>query len=452
MLSLENNKNKHFELTPSQILVISFLLVILIGAILLKQSFALNSTQKISFIDSLFTATSAVCVTGLTVVDINRVFSIYGQIIILFLIQFGGLGIMTIVTFAMSAISERVPLKIKLFAKEDRPTTTIELIDLIKNVFFITIIIELIGAIFLFLNFWFKYKFPFLKALYYSIFHSVSAFCNAGFALFEDNFIKFNHNLFFMFIISLLIILGGIGFTTIIDIIYFLRKKTRYQLSLNTKIVLSTTLILILAGSLIILILEFNNACTLQKMNFIEKVVNAFFQSVTTRTAGFNTIDNAKLLPSTILICLILMFIGASPGGTGGGIKTTTATILFKSIMRSVHDDTQIVIFNKAVPKESISRAIAVFTISTLLVISGVFLLLISENFTFIEILFETVSAFGTVGLSLGITSQLSAFGKFVITLIMFLGRVGSLTVVIALASAKPKLNIKYPEETVLIG
>lgn len=441
------------ELTPTQILVISFLSVIFTGAFLLTCGFSAQPGVKITFVDALFTSTSAVCVTGLACVDTPTSYSFIGQVIIMLLIQFGGLGIMTIVTFAMSAMSARVSLKFRLFAREDRPSnTSIDLVELIKYVFMITMAIEAAGAILLFLVFKYQKGYLTAKALYYGIFHSVSAFCNAGFALFSDNLMSFDGNITVNLVITSLIIIGGLGFNTIVDIIYYMRSKARYQLSLNTRIVLVTTLILLITGTLLIFAIEYNNKGTIGNMNFGTKLLASYFQSVTTRTAGFNTVDNGKLLLPTILICMIFMFVGASPGGTGGGIKTTTTAILFKSIMRSIHDESQIVMFNKAVPKESISRAMAIFTISMILVLGGVFVLLFSENFLFVEILFEVISAFGTVGLSMGITGKLSVFGKLVISLIMFLGRVGSLTVVVALAKSKPKMDIRYPEETVLIG
>lgn len=447
------SKRKSFELTPSQILVISFLAVIFAGAFLLTRPFAAQPGVSVGFVDAVFTATSAVCVTGLTSIDTPTSYSLPGQLIILLLIQFGGLGIMTIVTFAMSAVSGRVSLKLRLFAREDRPShNAIDLVELIKYVFIITMAIEGAGALMLFAVFRFQKGYAFAKALYFGVFHSVSAFCNAGFALFSDSLMSFDDNLWVHIIICSLIIVGGIGFNTIVDLLYYVKTKSRYQLSLNTRIVLFTSAVLIFSGAIMVFLLEYNNPETIGNFPLLKKVYASFFQSVTLRTAGFNTIDTARLLPPTLLICMIFMFLGASPGGTGGGIKTTTTAVLYKSIMRSIHDETQIVLFNKAVPKESISKAIAVFTISMILILSGVLVLLFSEKFLFVEILFETISAFGTVGLSMGITAKLSAFGKLAISIIMFLGRVGSLTVVLAIARTKPRLDVRYPEETVLIG
>ncbi len=441
------------ELTPSRILVVSFLSVITLGVIFLLCPFSARPGVHIGFIDALFTSVSAVCVTGLTSVDTVSSFSTAGQIVILLLIQFGGLGIMTIVTFAMATIGGRVSLKFRVFAREDRPSnTSIDLVELIKYVFIITMAIEAVGALVLFAVFKYQKGYGALKAFYYSVFHSISAFCNAGFALFPDSLMSFDGNLAVNIIIAVLIIIGGIGFSVIVDLIYFTRTKTRYHLSLNTRIVLFTTLILLTVSTVLIFVIEYNNDDTIGKFPLYKKVLASFFQSVTLRTAGFNTIDNSKLMPPAILLCLLLMFIGASPGGTGGGIKTTTAAVLYKSIMRSIQDDSQIVVFRQAVPKESISKAIAVFTISMILVFAGIFVLLFTEKFSFVEIVFEVISAFGTVGLSMGITSKLSGAGKLVIAAIMFLGRVGSLTVVVALAKAKPKLDVRYPEETVLIG
>ncbi len=443
-----------FELNPTQLLVISFLTVIFIGAICLTLPFSARPGVSVNFVDALFTSTSAVCVTGLTCIDTVTSYSVPGQIIIALLIQFGGLGIMTIVTFGMATISSRVSLKFRMFAREDRPSnTSIDLVELIKYVFKITFIIESIGAVLLFTVFKFSLGLGTLKSLYYGIFHAVSAFCNAGFALFTDNLMSFDKNILLNLTITSLIIIGGIGFNTIVDIIYYFKTPGRhYQLSLNSKIVLYTTLILLVLGTILIFFIEYNNDNTIGKMSFGNKLMAAYFQSVSTRTAGFNTIDNGKMLLPTVLVCIILMFLGASPGGTGGGIKTTTTAVLFKSVFRAIHDDSQIVIFKKAVPKESISKSMAVFAASIFLVLAGVFFLLFTEKALFIEILYEVVSAFGTVGLTLGLTTKLTAAGKIIISAIMFLGRVGSLTVVLALAKQKPKQDIKYPEEVVLIG
>ena len=454
---MTNNQNGikplPFEFTPSQILVISFAAIILIGAILLTMPFSARPGVSVSFVDALFTSTSAVCVTGLTCIDTVTSYSVAGQVIIMLLIQFGGLGIMTLVTFGMAAVGQHVSLKFSIFAREDRPShSSIGLLELIKYVLWITIIIESIGALAMFFVFRALPNFSTAKAIYYSIFHAVSSFCNAGFALFTDNLMSFDGSAAINLTITSLIIIGGIGFNTIVDLIYYFRSPVRYQLSLNTRIVLQVTAILLIAGTLLILLIEYNNEKTIANMSFPQKVMASYFQSVSTRTAGFNTIDNSRMMMPTILLCIILMFIGASPGGTGGGIKTTTAALLYKLISRVIYNDDQVVIYQKGVPKESVSKAMAVFTMSMVLVIIGTFALLFTEKGLFVEILFEVVSAFGTVGLSLGLTGKLTTFGKLTISAIMFLGRVGSLTVVVSLAQSKPKINIRYPEEVVLIG
>lgn len=442
-----------FDFTPAQILVISFALVIFTGAVLLTMPFSARPGVTISFVDALFTSTSAVCVTGLTCIDTVTNYSVPGQVIIMLLIQFGGLGIMTLVTFGMASIGQHVSLKFSLFAREDRPShTSIGLLELIKYVFWITMTIEFLGALCMFIVFRSLPNFSTAKALYYSVFHAVSAFCNAGFALFTDNLMGFDGSVMINLTVTTLIIIGGIGFNTIVDIIYYFRSPIRYQLSLNTKIVLYMTAILLIFGTLMIFLIEYNNEKTISNMSFPQKVMASYFQSVSTRTAGFNTIDNGKMMLPTVLLCIILMFVGASPGGTGGGIKTTTAALLYKLVQRVIYDDDQVVIYNKGVPKESVSKAMAVFTISSVLVIVGTFALLFTENGMFIEVLYEVVSAFATVGLSMGLTGKLTTFGKLTISAIMFLGRVGSLTVVMSLAQSKPKHKIRYPEETVLIG
>lgn len=423
----------------------SFIFAILIGSLLLILPFAAN--HKISFIDALFTATSAVCVTGLTVLDTGKDFSLFGQSIILFLIQIGGLGIMTFSVFFLLFLKEKVPLKTKIAVKSTLSGNYFDVSYLIKNIFLVTMVVEFSGALLLFIYF-LLHQYPISKALFFSFFHSVSAFCNAGFALFSDSLVKFQTNWFVNIVVMVLIILGGIGFTVYLDI-----KERKF--SLHTKIVLTVSIFLIFIGTFFIFMVENNNG--LKGLTFGSKFLVSLFQSVTTRTAGFNTIDLNRFKDVTLIIMMLLMFIGASPGSCGGGVKTTTFTIFLMTLFSTSQGKDYINIFNRTISKDAIFKSFAVMLVAITFLLLGILGLSFFDptpmnRNDFLSSTFEAFSALGTVGLSLGYTKKLSVYAKIVVILLMFLGRVGPLTLVMGLRYKYKKANYKFAEENIMIG
>ncbi len=438
---------------PAQLLVITFLMTILIGTFLLTLPLSSKSGQGLDFVDALFTATSATCVTGLIVKDTGTFFSLFGQIVILALIQIGALGIMTFsVTLFMAAgkkLSNKQALAMQDVLDQDSMTGIAELVGFIAKM---TIFLELLGAIFLYVGFE-----PYISApgqrLYIALFHSISAFCNAGFSVFSDSLVGFAKDPIINLTISFLIICGGIGFIVVKDITdkYVKRKRPMsLGLKLHTKLVVAMTAILLLAGTVLFFIAENHHA--LNGMPFKDKLLVSFFQSVTARTAGFNSVDIGALTNASLFIMIILMFIGASAGSTGGGIKTTTFWILIKAFLGNLRNKEHINSFNRKIPSSIVGKAVAVFILSLGLVTVFMFLLSMTEHQPFRELLFEVVSAFGTVGLSCGKTAKLSMAGKFLITILMFLGRIGPLTIVLAFAGYHKKVNYRYAEERVMVG
>jgi trk system potassium uptake protein len=443
---------------PSRISILGYALFILIGAFLLM--LPVSATNKgVGFINALFTATSAASVTGLSVVDTGRDFSLFGQLIILALIQVGGLGIMTLSTMLMMIAGIRPGMTSRVVVQDTfNLNGMIDFKTILKDVIFFTFIIEGVGAALLIFYFLPNRTLP--EAIYLSIFHAVSAFCNAGFALFSDNFIQFQQSWGFNLIIGFLIILGGIGFIVLSEVkrkAPFSRRELSH-LSLHSKIVLSVTSILIISGTILITAMEWNN--TLYNLPIPEKFLAGFFQAVTTRTAGFNTLPIGNMVNEALFFMIILMFIGASPGSCGGGIKTSTAACLFSLGYSRFKGYERPRIFNRTISQESVGRAGSVTMVSALVVIVGTMMLLITESGRgsailnrgkFIEMFFEVVSAFGTVGLSAGITGTLTAAGKLIITFVMFIGRLGPLVVAMAVSrTSAPRYS--YAEENIMIG
>lgn len=440
------------QLNPAQILVLGFALIIIFGAIILSTPFVTNTGESIGIINALFTATSAVCVTGLVVVDTGTFWNLGGQIVILVLIQIGGLGIMTMTTSVALIMGRKITLRSRLIMQEALNKFTIQ--GVVKLTIFIiitTFIIEGIGAFLLSLKF--IPLFGTAKGIFYGIFHSVSAFCNAGFDIIGTgkSFTQFTENASVNFIIMLLIVTGGLGFSVIIDIA---KVRNYKKLTLHSKIVISMTVILLLAGFLIFFILEFSNPETLGPLSFKGKLTGAMFQSVTTRTAGFNTIPLDKMREGSKLLTILLMFIGGSPGSTAGGMKTTTVALVVLVIISVIRNRDDVEFSKRRISRVTISRALTVLGIGASIGFTVPFLLTITEKgVDFMVLLFESISALGTVGLSLGYTSSLSPLGKIIILSTMFAGRVGGLTIVMALAKRKQnKALIRYPESKVSVG
>ncbi len=442
------------DINPAQMLVLGFLSVILIGTILLMFPFASREGQVTSFIDALFTATSAVCVTGLVVVDTGTYWSEAGQLIILLLIQIGGLGFMTMTTAFAFVAGKRITLKSRIVMQEALNQFSISgVVRLTRNMIIATFVIELIGAVFLSIRYIPIYGFA--KGIFFSVFHAVSAFCNAGFDLigYGRGYTIFVADPIINITTMLLILMGGIGFFVLMDIVHFRQFK---RISFHSKIVLSVTGVLLFLGFLVVFVLEFSNPETLGHLTVPQKIMASMFQSITTRTAGFNTLDTSALQTPTLLIFVILMFIGGSPGSTAGGVKTTTFGIVIFNVIAVIKGTKETEIFNRRISREISNKALALVTLGMCVVLLITFLMLITDGeLGFIEILFETVSALGTVGLSKGITSDLSNVGRVIITMAMFFGRLGPLTIVIALTRRKKRngnCGIRLPEGKVLIG
>lgn len=434
------------RLNTAQIVAISFLATILVGTLILTFPTATTDGRGASFIDALFTSTSATCVTGLIVQDTPTYFSTFGQIVILVLIQLGGLGIMTYSAFVALLIGRFSLGQRKMMQEmleEER-----NVLGMIVYIFTMTLIIEAVGVVLLFARWVFHFKDP-GTALYFSLFHSVSAFCNAGFSLFSDSLMHFVSDPAINVIIMLLIFVGGIGFIVVYDINGILWKR-RKTLSPHSKLVLVTSGLLLIAGFFIIFFFEFDKV--LVGKTLPTKICASLFQSVTPRTAGFNTLDIASLSQITLTVLIMLMFIGASPGSTGGGIKTSTFAILLLSLRGTLKAEADVVAFKRTIPDSIIMKAISLL-VSVLILVATIFILLmIFEDKPYLELLFETVSAFGTVGLSTGITPELSVGGKLLITLLMYLGRIGPLTMGLALSKGLRRSKITYPDARIMIG
>ncbi|MDF2962223.1 MAG: V-type sodium synthase subunit [Paenibacillus sp.] len=447
-------KMKKIELTPPQILVLGFAAIILVGATLLSLPIASATGAPLSFLNALFTATSATCVTGLVVVDTGTSFSMFGQIVIITLIQIGGLGFMTMATLFAFALKKRISLKERLILQEAMNQGSMEgIVRLIRKVIRYSLTIELIAAVIFSIRWSFDLG-P-AKGIYYGIWHAISFFNNAGFDLFGPVTGSFSSLTAYasdpiINIVSMgLIIMGGIGFIVISDLLEY---KVNKRLSLHSKVVLSATGFLIVFGAVVFFIFEFTNPKTLGSLSWPGKVLAAFFQSVTPRTAGANTIDIAGMRQASQFFTIILMFIGASPGSTGGGIKTTTFTTLVGAMIAMIRGKEDIVLFHYRLGKDRILKAITLTMIALFLVIFVAMVLSTTEDYPFLMILFEVTSAFGTVGLSMGLTSYLTDIGKIMIVLMMFAGRLGPLTLAYALGPKAEKELYRYPEGKITIG
>ncbi|RTE08806.1 TrkH family potassium uptake protein [Paenibacillus whitsoniae] len=448
------NKFSIWQLTPPQILVIGFGLIILIGSCLLSLPLASAAGESIGFLDAFFTSVSATCVTGLVVVDTGSAFTVFGQVVIAVLIQIGGLGFMTMATIFAFAIRKKITLRERLLLQEAFNQGSMEgIVRLIRKVILYSLTIEAIGALFFTVRWSFDLGFP--KALYFGIWHAVSMFNNAGFDLFgtvDAPFVSFTgyvNDVVVNVVAVALITLGGIGFIVISDLIDYRDKR---KLSLHTKVVLSMSAVLLVVGTLVIFIFEFTNTHTLGSMNFGGKVLSAFFQSAATRTAGPNTVDIGSLRQATQFVMIVLMFIGASPGSTAGGIKTTTFAILLSAVVTMIRGKEDIVIFRYRLAQDRILKAITLSMLALFLVIAVTMILTATEDAQFLKILFEVTSAFGTVGLSTGITPDLSIVGKVMICLTMFAGRLGMITLAYALQPKRDKELFRYPEGKITIG
>jgi trk system potassium uptake protein len=459
---------KRVVVNPAQLFIFSFLLIIIIGGFLLMLPKATHT--NISLVDAMFTSTSAVCVTGLIVVDTGSFFTVFGQTIILVLIQIGGIGIMTFASYFSYFFRGVSSYKNQLVIREMTNTEKIgEVFNVLKRILLITFFIEGIGALLIFQSTINSIIQPFDERFFFSVFHSVSGFCNAGFSTLENSMYessyRFNYPLHL--ILATLIILGGLGFPVVVNLIRFakvkflilvsglFRKKHLYQmpwlLNINTRIVLITSLVLTILGTVLFYLFEYNN--TLAGHSFFGKIITSFFGSVTTRTAGFNTVDTSALHIPTLLIVMFLMWVGASPGSTGGGIKTSSFTIAVLNIISIAKGKTRLEIFNREVSVISVYRAFTVIVLSIFVIgISSFTILLLNPELGLLNIVFETISAYSTVGLSRGITADLGSYGKMVLILTMFIGRISMLTLLIAVFKKVSSEKYQFPSESILIN
>ncbi len=445
---------------PQRMILLSFSIVIFIGTWLLMHPSATSSEGSLDFIDAFFTATSATCVTGLVIAETSQTFTLFGQAIILCLIQLGGLGIMTFSTFFMFLLVGKLSISGRDILVDTFSQNPVhELVRLLRTVFVFTVILELSGWLLLSLRFF--QDFSLQQSLYYGAFHSISAFCNAGFFLLEDSYMGYATDGYFNTVNILLIISGGLGFIVIFDLQTQVSRHGKHffsRLSLHSKITLFATGTLVIFGTLIFYLLESGNS--LDKFTPLEKVVVSLFQSVTARTAGFNSIEISALSQPTLFIMIILMFVGASPGSCGGGIKTTTFVLFLQNLLKQFSNNKDINVFSRRIPMVTLSRATSIVFFAIFTIGLFVFLLLVTEIYfvghghqelTLMDILFEVVSAFGTVGLSTGITASLSPFGKILLTILMYTGRLGPITLVFALKSRSVS-KIRYMKEDILVG
>jgi trk system potassium uptake protein TrkH len=462
------------RLRPTTLVVLSFAAVIAVGTLLLSLPIAARSGTRLPLIDAVFTATSATCVTGLVVVDTGTTFSLFGQLVILSCIQVGGLGLMTLTTLFGVMLGQRLGILDRAALQETfHHTPTAPVASLVRHIVVGTLVIEAGGAAVL-AAYWIgtaQFASP-ATAVYQAIFHAVSAFCNAGFALFSANLIDFNRDPLVLLVIAALIVIGGLGFLVGLDLRQFF-KATRVarreaargegtrppRLAVHTKLVLIVTAGLLAIGTLSYYLLEREGA--LAEMPAGLAWMNAFFMAVTPRTAGFNTVDYARVGGAALLCTMVLMMIGASPGSTGGGIKTSTFGVLLAYALWRLRGFGRLHLFGRTIPQDSIDRAGAVVIAAISLVVLAASVLMVTESRglgldqeqrLFLPVLFETISAFGTVGLSMGQTPLLTTAGKLVIAAVMFLGRVGPLTLALAIAARRGRAQFRYAEENLMIG
>lgn len=427
----------------------SFLIVILIGATLLSLPIASVDGNSVGFVNAFFTASSATAVTGLVVANTATQWTMFGKVVIITLIQIGGLGTITLFSIATVLLGRKISLQQRLLVKEQLNITSMS--GIVKWVIYvtkITFLIEFTGA--LLLSFSLIPKYGFKTGVWYSIFHAISAFCNAGFDLFGDSIVSYSGDIYINMIICGLVIMGGLGFLVYMDIY---NAGSFRKLKVHSKVVITVSALLLFAGTIATLLIEYNNSLSIGEFGFGHKVLASFFQSTVTRTAGFNSIDIGQVHDATAIIYIFLMFIGGSPASTAGGLKTTTFAVMVFSTIGMVRGEHDIVIFNRKIDKEVILRALAITIVCISLVITVTMAVAIIEHdrFEFLDILFESVSAFGTVGMTRGITPHLSDISKVILAFTMFIGRVGPTTLAVGLMKTKPS-SIKYASGKILVG
>ena len=432
------------------ILIWGFAGIVVIGTLLLMLPFASESGKATHPVDALFTATSASCVTGLSVVDTADHWSYFGEGVIMVLAQFGGWGFMTLATLFLLALGRRIGLRERILIRESMGVERLGgVVRIVRQIAVFTIIMEVIGAALVYISISTRYTTG--VAIWKSVFQSISAFNNCGFDLFGGLRSKADYQGDPLLILTTagLIIAGGISYLVIADIA---KARNFTRLSLDSKLVITTTLCLLGVGTIVILLTEMNNPATLGPLPLSQKILNAFFHAVTPRTAGFSTLNIGSFAIYSLFFIMALMFVGGASGSTAGGIKVNTFGLLIATILSTIRGKEKAGAFGREFTTQQIYRALTLMILSITLIAVIVFILSITEKFTFLQLLFETVSAFGTVGLSTGITPGLSIAGKLIITLMMFIGRVGPLALVLSLAQRQQVTEFNYPQETIRIG
>ena len=443
--------------TPSQVLAGGFFALIVVGTIFLALPFSASNGVSIGLLDAFFTSVSSVCVTGLIVKDTPVDFSIFGQIIIMLLVQIGGLGYMTSASVLYLIVGKRIGLAERLIMRESLNVLSMEgLVRFTKGVLYFTLVIEGLAALLLTIRFANDYSY--VKALYLGIFHSVTSFNNAGFSLFSDNLMGYRGDIVINTVIMVNIILGGIGFIIYSDLYRYMKKEIQ-NLSLHTKLTLTTSFLLILGGAVLLFLFEsYDSPNIMQGASLSDGILESLFHSVSARTAGFNTVDVGKMAVDSIFVLIVLMVIGASPGSTGGGIKTTTFAIMMVALWSAVRGRQDSTIFRRRISVELVAKAFLLTTMVTIIIIISTTLLLLTENMSLMQTLFEVSSAFGTVGLSTGdggvlsLSALFSTAGKIIISVTMYTGRLGPLLLSIAIVKGMYPQRYRYPEGKILIG
>lgn len=446
MSTFEKHAKK--SLKPSGVLVTGFLLLIAIGTFLLKLPIAVTEGTHLSLIDALFTATSALCVTGLTVVDTGTTFSLFGQVVIMTLVFVGGIGFMTVATLIYMVLGKRISFRERLILQEAMNASSMEgIVRIIRRIIIFVVVIQFTAGL-LFSFHWMR-DLPVDDAFFYGFFHAISLFNNAGFDLFGTSFQAFVDDGFFNLISYFLVISGGLGFIVLAELYDYPRHR---KLSLHSKVVLTMSGALILIGAVIIFLFEFTNPNTLQSMSLEGKIYASFFQSISSRSSGTSTLDITQLNEVTQFFMIILMFIGGSPGSAGGGIKTTTFAILLCSVWAMLRGREDTVIFRTRLHKDQIHKALTIIFLALLMVLTLSMVLAVTEKQPFLEILFDTTSAVATVGLSMGLPPEMTVFGKLVFCVAMFIGRLGPLTLAYAMNNRRTQPLYRHPEGKLMIG
>ena len=437
------------RLNPYQIVLCSYGVIIFVGTILLMLPITVENIKPLNFVDALFMSASAVCVSGVSIFDLGNDFSIFGQMVIIILVQIGALGIMTITTILAVVMGKRIQLRDRLLIQESLQRWSVAgVVRLVIIIVKMTLLFEFVGGIIL--TWIFGQDYGIISAIYYGFWHSITAFCNAGFDILGgNNFSRYIFHPFFNIVILIEVICGGLGFAVLLDIY----QKHRWEnLSINSKLVLATTLFLVIGGSIFLFILEYANQETLGHLDLFDKIMVSVFMASMARTSGFSMLDINSLTEPSLLFIMFLMFIGGSPASTGGGIKTTTIAVIFAAIWSLIRGREDVVIFKRTVPPIVIFRAMSIFFVSAVVVFMMSMFLCLTEDIQLSKILFESVSMFATVGLPTGTINEMDTASRIVIIFVMLMGRIGIISFAMALVIRKKKHKVRYPEDKFIIG